>query len=106
MLNILDSYGERLYNLIEKSNHKKMKDSKFKRKKSFEKSKFKDFKSMHSDMFDETNSLSPCMLSSPTISDDYSYLLDNDIFTPKNENFEDNFLDMNNERDKNNIYQY
>lgn len=83
-----------------------MKESKFKRKKSFEKSKFKDFKSMHSDMFDETNSLSPCMLSSPTISDDYSYLLDNDIFTPKNENFEDNFLDMNNERDKNNIYQF
>ncbi len=106
MLNILDSHGDRIFNLIEKTNHRKMKESKFKRKKSFEKSKFKDFKSMHSDMFDETNSLSPCMLSSPTKSDDYSYLIDNDIFTPKKENFEDNFMDMNNERDNNNIFHF
>jgi hypothetical protein len=105
MLNILDSYGEKLYNLIEKTNYRKIKESKFKRKKSFEKSKFKDFKSVKSDMFDETNSLSPCMLSSPTISDDYSYLIDNDIFTPKKENF-DNFIDINNERDKSNIFHF
>jgi hypothetical protein len=102
---ILDSYGEKLYNLIEKTNQKKLKESKFKRKKSTEKSKFKDFKSVGgTDMFDETNSLSPCMLSSPTVSDDdYSYLIDNDIFTPKKENFE-NF--MNTDRDKNNIFHF
>jgi hypothetical protein len=105
MLNILDSYGDKLFNHIEKNNQKKVKESKFKRKKSYEKSKFKDFKSVKSDMFDETNSLSPCMLSSPTISDDYSYLIDNDIFTPKRENFE-NFMENNNERDKNNIFHF
>lgn len=108
MSDIFESYGEKLYNLIEKSNQKKIKESKFlKRKKSLEKSKFsKDFKSVKSDMFDETNSLSPCMLSSPTLSnDDYSYLIDNDIFTPKKENFE-NFIDINNDRNKNNIYHF
>jgi hypothetical protein len=89
-------------------NIRKIKENKFlKRKKSLDKSsKFKDnFQSVKSDMFDETNTLSPCMLSSPT-GDDYSYLIDNDIFTPKRENFE-NFMELNNEsKSNNNIYHF